>query len=360
MNVLKMIKLEFTTEQVNDIRYNAYHHPHPHVQRKMNALSMKNSGIHNKKICSSLGISENTLRAYFKQYQKGGVDELSKINFYKPTSTLNEHQATLKEYFDEHPPFSVKEASHTIHKLTGIQRGITQTRAFMKSIGLKRLKTGTIPAKADHDKQTEFHNDVLQPLLEEAKENKKAVYFVDSVHFIHSLFLAFVWCFSRVFVQAPSKRSRFNVLGAINAITHKLVTITNNTYITATTVCELLEKLAKMHTIPITLILDNARYQRCEAVISLALKLNIELIFLPTYSPNLNLIERLWKFVKKKCLNGRYYSTFTDFTKAITDCLDNLPEYEDELKSLLSLKFQDLSGNNFKKKSDTDNNKKAS
>ena len=88
-----------------------------------------------------------------------------------------------------------------------------------------------------------------------------------------------------------ARRSRFNVLGAINVITHKLVTLTNSTYITATSVCKLLEKLAKMHTIPITSILDNARYQRCVTVILLVLKLNIELIFLPTYSPNLNLIE---------------------------------------------------------------------
>ena len=102
MNGLKIIKLEFPTEQVNSIIYNAYHLSHSHVQRKMNALSMKNKGIQNKKIFSSLGISKNTLRAYFIQYQKGGVDELSKINFYKPTSTLNEHQTT--QYFDKHPP----------------------------------------------------------------------------------------------------------------------------------------------------------------------------------------------------------------------------------------------------------------
>jgi transposase len=96
-------------------------------------------------------------------------------------------------------------------------------------------------------------------------------------------------------------RRRFNVLGALNAITHELVMVTNDTYITADSVCELLRRIAKLNlAMPITLVLDNARYQKCNIVTALALQLNIELLYLPTYSPNLNLIERLWKFVKKK------------------------------------------------------------
>lgn len=91
------------------------------------------------------------------------------------------------------------------------------------------------------------------------------------------------------------------MLGALNAITHELVMVTNDTYITADSVCDLLRRIAKLNLgMPITLVLDNARYQKCNIVTALALKLNIELLYLPAYSPNLNLIERLWKFVKKK------------------------------------------------------------
>ena len=93
--------------------------------------------------------------------------------------------------------------------------------------------------------------------------------------------------------------------------------------------------------IPITLVLDNARYQRCQLVIDLAATLNIELLYLPSYSPNLNLIERLWKFVKKKCLYAKYYSDFPLFCSAISDCLAQPHiQYKSELDSLLTLKFQ--------------------
>ncbi|CRI63461.1 transposase (fragment) [Thiocapsa sp. KS1] len=92
------------------------------------------------------------------------------------------------------------------------------------------------------------------------------------------------------------------MLGALNAITHELVMVTNDTYITADSVCDLLRRIAMLNLdVPITLVMDNARYQKCTIVTALASQLNIELLYLPAYSPNLNLIERLWKFVKKKC-----------------------------------------------------------
>lgn len=145
-----------------------------------------------------------------------------------------------------------------------------------------------------------------------------------------------------MFVKAPSGRQRFNVLGALNALTHELVTVTNHTYINSESVCELLKQLAEGYTgVPITVVLDNARYQRCKKVQAFALELGIELLFLPPYSPNLNLIERLWKFVKKKCLYSVYYDNFDTFKEAITICLSKTDtEYKEELDTLLNPKFQ--------------------
>ena len=155
-------------------------------------------------------------------------------------------------------------------------------------------------------------------------------------------FLGTLWSFSRLFVKSAAGRRRFNVLGALNAITHELVMVTNDTYITADSVCELLRRIATQNLgVPITLVLDNARYQKCNIVTALALKLNIELLYLPAYSPNLNLIERLWKFVKKKVLYSKYYATFADFRNAITDCLNQAhTTHKKELDSLLTLNFQ--------------------
>ena len=145
-----------------------------------------------------------------------------------------------------------------------------------------------------------------------------------------------------MFVKSGAGRQRFTVLGALNAVTHELITVTNDTYINAQSVCELLHKLAALGlSVPITLVLDNARYQKCALVFDLAQSLNIELLYLTTYSPNLNLIERLWKFVKKQCLYSVYYSDFPSFKFAISSCLEQShTTHKTVLDSLLTLRFQ--------------------
>jgi transposase len=145
-----------------------------------------------------------------------------------------------------------------------------------------------------------------------------------------------------MFLQSPSGRKRFNVLGAIDFATKQLFTVTNTTYITSSTVCELLRLLrAQFPNVPITLVLDNARYQKCLLVQTLAEALNIELLYLPAYSPNLNLIERLWKYVKKDCLNGKYYATYEAFETAITTCLTKLQDpHHEQLDTLITRNFQ--------------------
>jgi DDE superfamily endonuclease len=89
------------------------------------------------------------------------------------------------------------------------------------------------------------------------------------------------------------------------------------------------------------MILDNARYQRRALVTNLAKTLQIELEFLPPYSPKLNLIEGLWKFVKRDILYGRYYDNFTEYCRAIDGCLDNIPtKHRPQLAALMTHNFQ--------------------
>ena len=182
----------------------------------------------------------------------------------------------------------------------------------------------------------------LEPKLAEAREGKRSVFFVDASHFVLGSFLGWVWCTVRLFVRAASGRQRYNVLGALNAVTRELICVTNHTYVTAATVCDLLRTIAASGLpTPITLVLDNARYQRCQLVESLAKELGIELLFLPSYSPNLNLIERLWKFVKKKALHCRHHTNYADFHAAIDVCLSEIKTaHADELRALLTLNFQ--------------------
>jgi transposase len=178
--------------------------------------------------------------------------------------------------------------------------------------------------------------------LAEAQAGRRSVYFVDAAHFVLATFLGYLWSAKRLFVRAASGRRRYNVLGAINATTHELVRVTNEGYINACSVCELLTKIAAQSMgMPLTVVLDNAPYQRCQAVRDMAAALHIELLFLPSYSPNLNLIERLWRFTKKTVLNSRHHGSFQEFRQTIDRCLDELPTtHRDTINTLMAPRFQ--------------------
>jgi transposase len=332
----------FAPEEIERLRRERFAHPHPRVQRKMDVLLLKAYQLPHAQIADITGVCENTVREYIEQYHNAGIEGLKEVHFHKPSSALAPHRGTLQAYFEEHPAATINEAAAKIEELTGIRRGRSQVHSFVRSLGLRRLKVGSIPAKADVQVQETFKEKKLLPRIQEAREGNRAVYFGDAVHFVWAAFLGYLWVRVRRFIQAPSGRQRFNVLGALNVVTHQLVTVKNTTYINALSVCELLRQLAAMHVgIPVTLILDNARYQKCALVQQLADTLHIELLYLPTYSPNLNLIERVWRFVKKKVLYSRYYKDFASFQRAIGECLTRAHvDYRNELDSLLTTEFQ--------------------
>lgn len=184
----------------------------------------------------------------------------------------------------------------------------------------------------------------MKPLMQKAKRKNSAhvLLFMDASHFVLGCdFLGGVYSKVRRFVKTFSGRQRYNVLGAVNFVTKKVHTVTNTTYITATEICQMLRTIASEYTgKKIHIVLDNAKYQKCDMVTSLAKELAIELVFLPPYSPNLNLIERLWKFTKGK-LRVKYYSdfkTFKDTIDSIISGADNI--FKEQISRLLGEKVQ--------------------
>lgn len=336
-----MIALEFTDNEVQTLREAALDHAHPFVRKKALVLLLHSGRIATHDISALIDVSPNTTRSYLREYQTGGFHKITEIRFRQPQSQLKPYDEQIKQLIDEHSCSTVKQICAVVDGNIGISLKPSAMRAQLKRLGAKYRKVGGIPAKANIPAQEKFKKEKMEPRLEEAKRGDREVYFVDAAHFVMGAFLACIWCFVRRFVRTPSGRKRFNVLGAINAITHQFFMITNDTYITSREVGELLRKLAASSTNPITVILDNARYQRCKYVMGIAGELNIELLFLPPYSPNLNLIERLWKIVKKHCLNARYHADFSQFQFVITDFLENMnSRHNDELKRTLTLNFQ--------------------
>jgi transposase len=192
--------------------------------------------------------------------------------------------------------------------------------------------------KADTAKQREFYEEVLHPLMEQAKRGIVELFFVDASHFVMGCdYISSVYGVVRRWIRTGSGRKRYNVLGALNFVSKKLTTITNDTYITSIQVCELLKNLAAEYVgKPIHIILDNASYQKCCLVSELAAELGITLIFIPPYSPNLNLIERWWKFAKGK-LRTKYYTEFSEFINRIdTIVASSDGVYKKEVDSLIT------------------------
>ena len=147
----------------------------------------------------------------------------------------------------------------------------------------------------------------------------------------------------RLFVPTGSGRQRLNVLGAVGYGTAKMITVINRGSIGAEQVCELLRHIKRRCRKPVTVVLDNASYHRAKAVRQCAEALDIELLFLPPYSPNLNLIGRVWKLVKKLALTARTLNDFDAFAESITQTVEQLEtEHRQELLGLLTPNFQDF------------------
>jgi transposase len=337
-----MIQIEFTPEEIEQLHHERRHHPDPRVRQRCEIVYLKALGYSHQEIGQIARVSQPTVREALQRYQEGGLEKLKEVQGHQSTSELEAYREVIKAEFQERPPQTLHEAADRIAKLTGLRRSPTQVRQFLKRIGMKRLKAKSTPSKGDGEEQARFLEQKIEPRLEEARQGKRHVFFLDGAHFVWQAFLGFLWCFTQVVIPAPSGRQRLSVLGALHALTHEVVTVVTEDYINAETVKALLYQLKKSYgDLPITIFLDNARYQRCQAVFAVAAELGIELIFLPSYSPNLNLIERLWGFVKRECLYSKYYETFAAFKEAILECLrETQGKHKDKLTTLLTLNFE--------------------
>lgn len=338
-----MIRLNLTEQNVSDI-LEVLDDPATSDQNKIKLLTirMHAEGAKHGFIAKVLNLHANTITNYLKQYSEGGLSASLEDKYYRPTSSLEPFVDCLKCSFKAAPVADAKQAVVRVESLTGIHLSESQARRFMKSIGMKARKAGSIPGKADSQLQFDFFTTQMTPRLEEAGRGERKVYFVDAAHFVLGAFLGMIWSFTRVFIKTSPGRQRYNVLGAIDRHSLELISIRTTENINAETIVSLLDKIKDVHPEEtITLVMDNARYQRCRLVMDYAETLGIELLFLPAYSPNLNLIERLWKLTKRRCLTNRFYPDFKSFCGAIDQCLDDLAgPLKKELTTLMTLNFQ--------------------
>jgi transposase len=176
-----MIKIEFTSKDIDNLHYERFNYPSPRVQLKMEVLYLKSQNLPHSMITSLCKISSVTLVEYLRQYDQGGIERL-KLNLHKgKNNDLQPHQESLKEIFIRNPPRSTKEAAQIIKEHTGIERKLTQVREFLTRMGLQYRKVATIPGKVVvnglAEKQDQFKEEELTPKITEARSGKRELFF---------------------------------------------------------------------------------------------------------------------------------------------------------------------------------------
>lgn len=151
-----MITIEISDDDKERFNHERQYHPHPRVRQRMEVLWLKSQGLPHKTISQLADITSTTLTRYLKCYRDQGMEGLLAINFNQPQSELEAYRDLLTSHFKENPPASAKQAMADIERLTGIKRSEDRVRIFIQSLGMKRRKTGMVPAKADVEQQATF------------------------------------------------------------------------------------------------------------------------------------------------------------------------------------------------------------
>lgn len=297
------------------------------------------------KVCEALLLDDDSVRSYFRLYQSGGITELLTRNYRGRESKLSEEQMNdLMIEVDSVGYSRIKDISKYIKDHFDVSYSMSGILSLIKRNGMSYKKTHLIPPNADPVAQTKWIDWFYETF--DLEDKKRVFYFIDATHPIHNVCSHYVWSFrgERREVETNTGRSRLNIQGAINAKTLEIVTEISDK-INAETVLQFLKKLENKHPDDdiIYIILDNARYNHAKMIQKYLeeSKSKIKLSFIPPYSPNLNIIERYWKFFKS-CVLTKYHVDFSDFKEACETFFNNQLEYIDEIRHLFNLEFHVL------------------
>jgi transposase len=287
-------------------------------------------------------LDDETIRSYLNRYKEGDLHNLLKDSHTGYSGKLSSSEIVqLDDHLNENTYVRTQDIVSHVCTHFNVKYSISGMRDFLHRIGYAYKKPKLVPGKADAKAQeefVEFYNE-----LKQAKGANDPIYHMDGVHPQHNSVAAYGWIKKGEVKELKSNtgRKRLNINGAIDIAELSPVVCYSKT-INAQSTISLLKKIESKHPDAefIYTICDNARYYRSKMVKEYLTKSKIKLLFLPPYSPNLNLIERLWKYFRKIVLYNKYYETFDDFQKACKSFFRRSKRYKDDLSSLLTENFQ--------------------
>lgn len=291
------------------------------------------------KISEALFIDEGTIANYRRRYKEGGIEEL--INDYysgRRSKLSNDELIELQTFLTGTTFQKTQEICDYVKERYKVNYSLSGMIALLHTMGFSYKKAKGAPAKANKEAQEEFIKE-----YEKLKSREGKIYFADSTHPQYNTILAYGWIRTgeEVEIKTTNGRRHLNITGAIEINSRDVITRTTH-WVNEDAICELMKaiKSKNLDEENITLIMDNAAFNRSCKVRVLAEVLNIKLFYLPPYSPNLNPIERLWKFAKKKVLYNQYYEKYGDFKSAFHTFFRGIRKYHSELASLITDNFQ--------------------
>jgi len=289
-------------------------------------------------IARFLFLDEGTVRNWRKRYEEGGIEKLLNDHYVGRVSLLDEQQkGKLVDELSARVFATTKDVVGVVEQLFGVKYTIGGMTSLLHKLGFSYKKPKGAPAKANADAQRKFLN-----RYRGAKVHGP-VYFADSTHPMLNPVLSSGWIKTGqdIFVKTNSGRHRVNINGAIEISSQDVIARTCKT-VNQQSMWDLLHAIRRknLEEKHLYLVLDNAPYNRAISVRKLAKRLRIKILYLPAYSPNLNPIERLWKFMKKKILANQHYETLTEFKRAFSEFFRGIRKYWPELETLLTDNFQ--------------------
>jgi transposase len=301
-------------------------------------ILLLNKGFSASEISEILLIDDDTVRNWQKQFEDQKFFSAWLQNNYKHYSgKLTSDELKMVETFLKD---NIISDSKQIIQFVKAEFGITYSASGLVSLlhrlGYEYKNTILIPSNYSPEKQKAF-----KEMYDELSKNLKsedAILFGDGVHPQHNTTCSKAWIKKGETQEIKSNtgRSRINIHGAYNPATQEIVIHEDETLNTENTK-KFFKKIEDYYNgkAKIYLILDNARYYKNKEIDEYLKTSRIEILYLPAYSPNLNLIERLWKFMRKKVMNNKFYEKFALFKKTLLEFFENSEKYRDELASFI-------------------------
>ena len=336
-----MLNYTLSTDQLIELRKAHRQTQNKREADRIKAVVLLATGWTAEQVAEVLQVDPNTVRNYFKRYQQGGLMTLCHMAYRGHEGWLSEIElALLDAHLEKHLYLTTKAIAHWVEEQFGVRYSESGMAARLHRLGYVHKKPKLIPGKADSEAQKAFLGEYEK--LKENKGQEDPIYFMDAVHPQHNPVIACGWIKrgQEQEIRSNTGRKRLNINGAINLDQLEPV-VRYDDSINADSTIDLLKQLEKRHMAAacIYVICDNARYYRSKAVKAYLESSRIKLVFLPPYAPNLNLIERLWKFFKRKVLHNRYFESLSDFALACKEFFANPSQYKSELRSLLTENF---------------------